>query len=115
VDDYFAAWNEPVLAGRRALLERCVTPEVEVIHPSWGRTVGIDPLLGHIDRYRAAMPDTSIVPSSGIDHHNTFLRYGWKVVDASGEQQMEGLDVVELADDGRLKQIVLFHGRLSDE
>lgn len=59
------------------------------------------------------MPWTKIVLSSAIDRHNDFARYAWSVVDASGDPVMKGVNVVEFADDGRLKLIVLFDGSLT--
>lgn len=111
---YCDAWNEPEAARRRALLDRSVTADVDVVHPTFGRTCGVDLLADHIARYQAAMPGSRIVLSSAIDRHNGFARYAWSVVDASGDSAMDGIDVVEFADDGRLKLIVLFHGPLPD-
>lgn len=110
---YFDAWNEPEPVRRRELLGRSVTEEVAVVHPTFGRTVGIDPLDGHITRYQAAMPETRIVLTSEIDRHHDFARYAWAVVDANGDPTMDGIDIVEFADDSRLKLIVLFHGSLA--
>ena len=112
VDDYFAAWNEPSEERRRVLLEQSVTADVELIHPTWGRSRGIDALLAHINGYRSAMPNTSVVPSSGLDSHNGLIRYGWDIVDQHGNRVMDGLDIVELADDRRIRRILLFHGPL---
>jgi hypothetical protein len=112
IDDYFAAWNDPLEERRRAFLEQSVVPDVELIHPTWGRSQGIDALLAHINGYRSAMEATSVVLSSGIDSHNHVVRYGWDIVDQHGNRVMEGIDVVELAEDGRLKRIFLFHGPL---
>ena len=58
------------------------------------------------------MPGTSVVLASGLDGHNDVLRYAWKIIDPRGEQVMEGVDVVDLAQDGRMARIVLFHGKL---
>ena len=114
IADYFAAWNEPADEQRRELLGGCVTPDVEVVHPTWGLSRGVDALMEHIDRYRSAMPGTTIDLASNVDGHNSVFRYAWTIVDDTGDVLMEGLDVVELADDNRLKRIVLFHGRLAD-
>jgi hypothetical protein len=111
IDDYFAAWNEPQAEQQRALLERSVTADVELVHPTWGRSQGIDALLTGIDKYRSALPDTAIVLASGLDSHNDVVRYGWDIVDQHGQRVMDGIDVVELASDGRLKRILLFHGQ----
>lgn len=114
LDDYFAAWNEPQTERRRTLLERSVTTDVELIHPTWGRSRGIDALLTHIGDYQSALPETTVMLASGFDRHNDVVRYGWEIVDRGGRRVMEGLDVAELASDGRLKRIVLFHGQLPD-
>jgi hypothetical protein len=112
IDDYFAAWNEPIEELRRALLERSVTADVELIHPTWGRFQGIDALVAHIGSYRSALPEATVVLSSGLDSHNDVVRYRWDIVDQHGNPVMEGIDVVELAQDGRLRRVVLFHGPL---
>jgi SnoaL-like domain len=114
LDDYFAAWNEPQTAQRRTLLQRSLTADVELVHPIWGRSHGIDARVAHIDNYQSALPDTTVVLASGLDSHNDLVRYGWDIVDQDGHRVMEGIDVVELADDGRLKRILLFHGQLPD-
>jgi hypothetical protein len=114
IDDYFAAWNEPQTEQQRALLERSVTADVELVHPTWGRSQGIDALLAGIDKYRSALPDTAIVLTGGLDSHNDLVRYGWDIVDRHGNRVMDGIDVVELASDGRLKRILLFHGQLAE-
>ena len=114
IDDYFAAWNEPETERQRTLLERSVMEDVELVHPAWGRSRGIDAVLAGIDRYRSALPDTSIVLSSGLDSHNDVIRYAWNIVDRHGHRVMDGVDVVELDSEGRLKRILLFHGQLPE-
>jgi hypothetical protein len=44
--------------------------------------------------------------------NNDVVRYAWTIVDAQGREAMEGMDVAELVDDGRLKRIRMFHGPL---
>jgi hypothetical protein len=77
LDDYFAAWNEPQTEQRRTLLERSVAADVELIHPTWGRSRGIDALVTHIGNYQSAFPETVVVLASGFDRHNDIVRYGW--------------------------------------
>ena len=38
IGEYFQAWNEPDVDRRRELLERSVTAEIELVHPSFGRS-----------------------------------------------------------------------------
>jgi hypothetical protein len=65
-----------------------------------------------ISRYDAVAPATTVVPASGVDAFGQFVRYAWKIVDPQGQGVLEGLDVVERADDGRLRRVLMFHGPL---
>jgi len=69
-------------------------------------------LAERIGRYQSAAPGTKVVPASGIDSHNDVVRYAWTIVDAEGRNLIEGIDVAECVDDGRLKRILMFHGPL---
>jgi len=40
------------------------------------------------------------------------VRYAWKIIDRQGQDVMDGIGVAERLDDGRLKQIMMFHGPL---
>jgi hypothetical protein len=111
LDAYFEAWNETDAERRRALLERSITPEAELVDPT-GRWRGIAGLSERIGNYHSSAPGTRVVPSSGIDAHHDLLRYSWSVVDGDGRELIEGLDVAERAPDGRLVRISMFHGSL---
>ena len=60
IDGYFAAWNEPLTERRRSLLERSGTADVELIHPTWGHSQGIDAVLARIDGYQSALPEAAM-------------------------------------------------------
>jgi hypothetical protein len=109
--DYFAAWNETDATERAELLERSVAEDAELIDPT-GRWRGVAGLSERIGNYHAAAPGTAVVAASGVDTHNEIERYAWKIVDPSGADVMEGLDVVERDQAGRLQRIVMFHGPL---
>jgi hypothetical protein len=106
ISEYFEAWNERDDERGRDLLARSVTPDVELVHPTFGRSRGNDALAGHIAGYQQAMPGTEVVLTSGIDAHNQIGRYTWQVVDAGGQTLVAGLDVVEFAADWRLERIL---------
>jgi hypothetical protein len=107
--DYFAAWNETNADERRQLLQRSVREDVELIDPT-GRWQGFDGLSERIANYHAAAPGTAVMPASGVDAHNSVSRYAWKIVDPTGNDLMEGLDIAERDADGRLRRILMFHG-----
>jgi hypothetical protein len=109
--DYFAAWNETDADDRWQLLGRCLSDDVELIDPT-GRWQGIGGLSNRIANYHSSASGTTVVSASGVDEHNGIERYAWRIVDRSGTQLMEGLDVAERDASGRLRRIVMFHGPL---
>lgn len=109
--DYFAAWNETNARERAELLKRSVSENAELIDPT-GRWRGFAGLSERIANYHAAAPGTTVVAASGVDHHNGIERYAWKIIDSSGTELMQGVDVAERDPGGRLQRIVMFHGPL---
>jgi hypothetical protein len=108
VDTYFDAWNEADGAARRALLERCLTGDVELVDEN-GRFRGYDGLGDLMARFQEQLPGGRVVKSSGIDQFDGIARYSWDIVDREGNTVMVGLDVVEQDTDGRLRRIIMFH------
>lgn len=106
---YFGAWNEQDPDKRRRMLERSVTDDAELVDPT-GRWEGVAALTERIGRYQSAAPGTEVVIASGADAHNDVVRYAWRIVDQQGREVMEGIDVAERVDDGRLRRILMFHG-----
>jgi hypothetical protein len=88
-----------------------VSAEVELIDPT-GRSRGLDGLRDRIGAFHQSAPGARVVKSSGSDQHNGFVRYGWNIVDPHGATVLEGIDVAEHDDDGRLSRIVMFFGPL---
>ena len=109
--DYFAAWNETDADERRRLLQRSLSEDVELVDPL-GRWQSVDGVSDRIARYHSSAPGTKVVPGSDVDAHNNVERYVWKIVDPTGTEVMEGLDVTERDPAGRLHRIVMFHGSL---
>jgi len=108
---YFEAWNEEDESERERLLQRSLSEEVELVDPL-GRWRGWGGISDRIARYHASAPGTKVAPRSGVDAHNDVERYAWKIVDSTGTEVMEGLDVAERDGDGRLRRILMFHGPL---
>ena len=48
-----------------------------------------------------------------VDSHHEFLRFGWELVGPDGAVALAGLDVAEVADDGRLRRVTGFFGPLA--
>jgi hypothetical protein len=109
--DYFAAWNEADAGERGHLLQRSLSDDAELVDPL-GRWRGVDGVSDRIAQYHSTAPGTKVVPCSGVDAHNDVERYAWKIVDPNGNGIMEGLDVAQRDQAGRLHRIVMFHGPL---
>jgi hypothetical protein len=50
--------------------------------------------------------------ASGIDAHHDHLRFAWELVTPDGTVALAGMDVGEVAGDGRLRRITGFFGEL---
>ncbi|MBL1078278.1 hypothetical protein JK358_28110 [Nocardia sp. 2] len=111
IDTYCAAWSSSDPAHRRLLLSEVLTEDASYIDPTV-HTVGIGELLGHIDIVLARRPGAKVERTSRIDAHHGFVRFAWHVVQADGTALPDGLDLVELSDDGRIQRIVGFFGPL---
>ena len=108
VGTYFEAWNETDGVARRALLERCLTGDVELIDKN-GHFRGYDGLSALIAGFHEKVPGGRVVKSSGIDQFDGIARYSWDILSQDGDTVLVGLDVVEQDTDGRLRRIVMFH------
>ena len=107
VDTYIAAWNETDETKRRDLIEQCWNETGTYTDPMLD-VAGRDGLFGAISGFQSQMPGASIDLTSGIDQHHDRVRFGWKLV--GGPQEIEGIDVAQVAGDGRLASIVGFWG-----
>jgi hypothetical protein len=108
---YDAAWNQSDGAERARLLTRALSEDGELVDPSGryqGRQAVCDRIAGFSDRF----PGARVTITSGIDEHHGFGRYAWRVDTDKGETILEGVDVIERAEDTRLRRVVMFFGSL---
>lgn len=108
---YDAAWNERDTATRRRLLARALTEDAELVDPS-GRFEGRDAVNERIAGFGSRFPGARVTITSGVDEHHGFARYAWMITAADGSVMLDGIDVVERADDDRLRRVVMFFGQL---
>jgi hypothetical protein len=107
--DYVAAWNEPNVATRLQVLERCWAEDAGYVDPNVelrGRTA----LCEHISKVQAGRPGACIEMMSGVDLHHNVVRFLWRLVHTDGGFGDTSIDFGEVDAGGKLTKIVGFFG-----
>jgi hypothetical protein len=110
---YDRAWNEPDRAVQRRLIDSAFTDDAELIEPR-GRFAGPAAISERLAGFQERFPGGRVEITTGIDEHHGYARYGWTLRGGDGAVLLEGIDVCELAPDGRLRRVVMFFGNLPD-
>ena len=114
VDTYLAMWNEPDADRRAGLIERAWAGDAGYVDPvleAEGPAALSDMVAGVHDRF----PGHRFRLRSGIDLHHERLRFAWDLAGPDGTVAVAGIDVGELAPDGRLRRVTGFFGELPEE
>ena len=109
LDIYNAAWNETDAETRRAHLEEAFVDDGVYCDPMV-HAVGPAAISDYIGQAFVGFGAFSIERTSGLDEHHGYVRFTWHMVSPSGEALVDGFDVVRLADDGRLREVIGFFG-----
>lgn len=113
VDAYLDLWREADGPRRRVLVEAVFTPDGRHVDPL-ADARGHDEIDALVAGVHAHYPGFAMTRTSGIDQHGDQLRFTWTLDAADGTRVVDGLDVAELAPDGRLGHVVGFWGELPD-
>ena len=111
VADYLAMWLEPDEATRNDRIARVFTEDGRHVDPN-ADARGHDGLAAMVTAVHGQFPGFRMRQISGIDVHNDQLRFGWELAAADGTPIVAGIDVGEVAEDGRLRRITGFWGDL---
>ena len=111
IDTYLAAWNETDPAHRAELIEQVWAADGRLTDPPLAAEghAGISDMAAAL---QTQFPDHRFRRASGIDTHHDQFRFAWELVSPDGGVVLSGLDVGELAADGRLQRITGFFGPL---
>jgi hypothetical protein len=112
VDTYLAMWNEPDPAARAALVGAAWAADGHYVDPVQ-EARGHDALSDMVAAVHQQFPGQVFTRTSEVDTHHEAVRFGWQLGDPDGGTvSVAGLDVGQLAPDGRFRQIVGFFGDL---
>jgi hypothetical protein len=113
VDTYLAMWNEPEPAKRAALIEQAWARDGRYLDPVL-EAEGYAALSDMVAGVHAQFPGHRFNRLSGVDAHHDQIRFAWELAAEDGTVAVAGIDVGELADDGRLARITGFFGELPE-
>jgi hypothetical protein len=111
VDAYMAMWNETDPLRRAAHIERAWAGEARYVGPLL-EAEGHGALSEMVAGVHAQFPGHRFRRVSGADAHHDQLRFAWALVGPDGSVTAAGIDLGELATDGRLRRVTGFFGEL---
>ena len=111
IDACFAALVEPDPARRAELVAQGWTPDATFVDPLFEAT-GHDGIATIADAVVSGYPGQRFVRTTEVDEHHDIVRYGWALIAEDGSITVTGLDVAELAADGRMRKVTGFFGEL---
>jgi hypothetical protein len=111
IDTYLAMWNETDPARRAVHIRKAWTDGGRYRDPQL-EADGHAALADMVAAVQARFPGHRFRRVSGIDAHHDLLRFAWELAGADGAVAVGGIDVGELAPDGRLRSITGFFGDL---
>lgn len=106
--EMLAMWNERDVSRVGPRIEAVFSPEVVFIDPA-------NSIVGHaaFDRmvraFRRRFPEADLGLASAVDSHHRLHRYHWKIEQA-GQLLLEGFDVTEVDEAGRVARVLGFFG-----
>lgn len=106
-------WNTPDPDKRRELAAAALEHNVHFVDPRHN-IIGREPFLDMVTETRAAFPGAAYRRNSAIETQNNFCRYHW-AIDVDGKRAMDGLDVTEVNDAGKVVKVIGFFGRLDPD
>ncbi len=109
VDTYLAAWNARDPARRAELIAEVWSEEGQLIDPPLAAE-GRQAISEMAEAMHQHYVDHHFTRVSDVDSHHGSLRFAWQLVGPDGQVTVTGLDVGELAEDGRLARITGFFG-----
>lgn len=113
VDTYLAGLNETDPAARAVLVAEAWADDGRFLDPLLDAT-GHEALGTMVGAIHEQYPGHRFRRTTAIDGHHRFHRFGWELAGPDGVL-VAGLDIAELAPDGRLAAVTGFFGPLAEE
>lgn len=112
IDTHLQAYAEPDDVRRAAMVGDVWATDGALVDPPFAGA-GHDEIAGMGAMLLQQFPGHTFRRTSAVDAHHQFARYGWDLIAPDGSVVLQGTDVVEIDDAGKLKAIVGFFGPLA--
>ena len=113
VDLHLQAYGEPDAERRAELVATAWAGDGQLIDPPL-TGAGHDEIAAMGEALQGHYAGHRFRRITAVDAHHDHLRYAWELVAPDGTVALSGLDVGELAEDGRLRRVVGFFGPLAE-
>jgi hypothetical protein len=111
VDTYFDMWQTTDARQRADLVAKVFADDGRHVDQHADATGHAD-LAEMIAGVHAGFPGFQMARTSGIDRFGDQLRFAWELTGADGAPIVAGIDIAEVAPDGRLRRVTGFWGDL---
>lgn len=103
-------WNTTDPAAIRALTMEALEHNVHFADPNHN-IIGREAFMAMVEEVQKRIPGAVYARASAIDMQNNFCRYHW-TIDLGGQRLVDGFDVTEVNDAGKIVKVIGFFGRL---
>lgn len=110
LEKMMAVWNTEDAAEKRALTDAALEHNAHFVDPNHN-IIGRDAFLAMVDQVQAQIPGATYSRASEIGFQNNFCRYHWEIHQGD-TLLMEGFDVTEINDAGKVVKVIGFFGKL---
>jgi SnoaL-like domain len=110
-DTYLASWNETDASKRAELIAQAWAADGRYVDPQ-ADVEGHDAFAELVAAVQERFPGYRFRRTGDADVHHDQARFGWELVAPDGAVALSGLDVAELAGDGRLRRVTGFFDAL---
>lgn len=113
LDRMLAIWNSSNPEEIARLTSRALEHNVHFADPNHN-LIGRDAFIAMVKQVQAQIPGAVYSRTSRIDRQNNFCRYHWRIT-LNGSVLIDGFDVTELNDAGKVVKVIGFFGSLEAE
>ncbi|HLN06404.1 MAG TPA: nuclear transport factor 2 family protein [Acidimicrobiales bacterium] len=111
VNAWMEAWNEADPQRRRELISKAWVADGRYVDPFLA-VDGLDEIADALGKLRVMFPGHSVHRRSGVEAFFGQVRFAWEFLDPKGSFVTDGVDVAEVAEDGRFRHLTGFVGQV---